>query len=69
VLSGRAARGPDSALRHARDARRMAAMRQRRAAVWARCGAATADRWGPLSVISELKITPKEISSNQIVGD
>jgi hypothetical protein len=25
---------------------------------------AAADRWGPLSVISELKFTPKEISSN-----
>jgi hypothetical protein len=46
----------------------VAATRQLRAAVRARRGVATADRWGLLSVISELKITPKEIISNQIVG-
>jgi hypothetical protein len=52
-----------------RDTRRVAATRQRCAAVRARRGVTTADRWGLLSVISELKITSKEISSNQIVGD
>jgi hypothetical protein len=65
-LSGRAARFPDSGLKaHARRSAHGSHV------AMARCRAgparrATSDGWGPLSVISELKIIPKENSSKQI---
>jgi hypothetical protein len=65
-LSGHMARCPDSGLKV--RARRVA---HRSHAATARCHAgparrASSDRWDPLSMISELKIIPKENSSKQI---
>jgi hypothetical protein len=56
---------PTAALRRARDARRMAATRQRGTATRARRGTRRLTGGAP-SAISELKIIPKENSSKQI---